>query len=166
MDIKIGFTEELTNTSYAPLVALFALYQHNHLFQPLESVQIPMRKRDFEPHEKLTQVLLSMMAGCETLSEFNPRLKHEQVLAQVLDKLCLSDQSGLSRTLDALTLKQIDELRTSTGQIWRPLSRVIKRDWRKYLWLDFDLSGLPCGPQAESSQKGYFAGKKTCVAGN
>lgn len=166
MDIKIGFTDELTNTSYAPLAALLALYQHNHLFKPLETVQIPMRKRDFEPHEKLIQVLLSMMAGCETLAEFNPRLRHERVLAQILDKLWLSDQSSLSRTLDALTLKQIDELRTSTGQIWHPLSRVMNRDWRKYLWLDFDLSGLPCGALAESSQKGYFAGKKTCEAGN
>jgi len=166
MDIKIGFTDELTNTSYAPMTALFALYQHNHLFKPLESVQIPMRKRDFEPHEKLIQVLLSMMAGCETLAEFNPKLKHEQVLAQTLNKLRLSDQSSLSRTLDALTLKQIDELRASIGQIWRSLSRVMNRDWRKYLWLDFDLSGLPCGTQAEASQKGYFAGKKTCVADN
>jgi hypothetical protein len=86
MDIKIGFTDELTNTSYAPLAVLFALYQHNFLFQPLETVQIPMRKRDFEPHEKLIQVLLSIMAGCETLSEFNPKLKHEQVFAKILDK--------------------------------------------------------------------------------
>lgn len=166
MDIKIGFTDELTNTSYAPLAALFALYQHHFLFQSFETVQIPMRKRDFEPHEKLIQVLLSIMAGCNTLSEFNPKLKHEQVFAKILGKLRLSDQSSLSRTLDALTLKQIDELRASIGQIWRPFSRVMNRDWRKYLWLDFDLSGLPCGTQAEASQKGYFADKKTCVAGN
>jgi len=46
------------------------------------------------------------------------------------------------------------------------LSRVASRDWRSYLWLDFDLSGLTCGPMAESSQKGYFAGKKTSAAGN
>jgi hypothetical protein len=166
MNIKIGFTSELTNTSYAPLTALFAHYQHNHLFKPLGSVQIPMRKRDFEPYEKLIQVLLSIFAGCETLSEVNSRLKHETVLAQVLEMSHLSDQSSLSRTLDALTLKNIDELRTSTGKIWHPLSRVIDRDWRKYLWLDFDLSGLPCGAMAEASQKGYFAGKKTSVVGN
>ena len=94
MDIKIGFTDELTNTSYAPLAVLFALYQHNFLFQPIETVQIPMQKRDFEPHEKLIQVLLSILAGCETLSEFNPKLKHEQVFAKILDKLRLSDQSN------------------------------------------------------------------------
>jgi len=78
----------------------------------------------------------------------------------------LADQSSLSRTLDALTLKNIAELRTSLGHIWQPLSRVRTHDWRRYLWLDFDLSGLPCGPQAEVGQKGYFAGKKTCAAGS
>lgn len=166
MDIKIGFTDELTNTSHASLTALLAYYQHNHLFQPLESIQIPMRKRDFAPHEKIIQVLLSILGGCQTLSEFNSRLKHEAVLAQVLGMSHLSDQSSLSRTLDALTLKNIDEFRSSTQQIWRPLSQVTARDWRSYLWLDFDLSGLPCGPLAESSQKGYFAGKKTSVAGS
>lgn len=160
MDIKFGFTDELTNTSYAPLAILFVHYQRHNLFQPLEKVQIPMRKRDFEPHEKLKQVLLSILAGCETLSEVNPRLKQESVLARVLGNSRLCDQSSLSRTLDALTLKQIDELRASTRKIWHSFSRVMTRDWRKYLWLDFDLSGLPCGALAEASQKGYFAEKK------
>jgi hypothetical protein len=107
-NIKIGFTDELTNTCYAPLVALFAHYQHNDLLEPLQSVRIPMRKGDFEPHEKLIQVVLSILAGCETLFEVNSKLKHEQVLAQALDLPRLLDQSSLSRSLDALTLKNID----------------------------------------------------------
>jgi len=119
-----------------------------------------MRQRDFAPADKLEQILLSILAGCTTLSEVNPHLRQEQVLAATLGISRLADQSSLSRTLDALTLKNIDELRTSLGQIWQPLNRVRTRDWRRYLWLDFDLSGLPCGPQAEASQKGYFAGKK------
>ena len=166
MDIKIGFTKELTNTSYAPLAALFAHYQRNNLLEPLQQVKIPMQKRDFAPQSKLKQVLISILAGCETLSVVNSRIKQEHVLAQILGLPRLADQSSLSRTLDALTQKNIDELRLSTGQIWLPLSQVASRDWRSYLWLDYDLSGLPCGPKAESSQKGYFAGKKTSVAGN
>ncbi len=166
MDIKIGFTKELTNTSYAPLMALLAHYQHKDLLEPLRQVQIPMRQRDFEPYSKLYQVLVSILAGCETLSEVNVRLKPEQMLAEVLGVPRLADQSSLSRTLDALTLKNIDELRASIGQIWRPLSQVSARDWRKFLWLDYDLSSLPCGAKAEASQRGYFAGKKTSVAGN
>jgi len=35
-----------------------------------------------------------------------------------------------------------------------------------FLELDFDLSGLPCGKQAEKSVKGYFSGKKTSPDGN
>jgi len=37
---------------------------------------------------------------------------------------------------------------------------VRRRDWRKFLWFDFDLSALPCGPSAQESLKGYFADKK------
>jgi hypothetical protein len=166
MNIKIGFTENLTNTSYAPLAALFAHYQHKKLLEPLQQVQIPMHKRDFEPSSKLLQVLLSILSGCETLSEINPHLRQERMLADILGAPRIADQSSLSRTLDALTLKNIDELRTSIGQIWHPLSQVTGRDWRKFLWLDYDLSGLPCGAKAEASQKGYFAGKKTNAAGN
>ena len=105
MDINIGFTKELTNTSYAPLAVLFAHYQRNNLLEPLQQVKIPMQKREFAPHSKLKQVLLSILAGCETLSEVNSHLKQEQVLAQMLGVPRLADQSSLSRTLDALTLR-------------------------------------------------------------
>jgi hypothetical protein len=67
---------------------------------------------------------------------------------------------------EGIAPKNIDELRTGLGYIWQPFSRVRTRDWQRYLWLDFDLSGLPCGPQAEASQKGCFAGKKTPGAGS
>ena len=161
MTIEFGLTEGLTNTRYAPLVALSAHYQENHVLAPLEQVRIPMKERDFSPADKLIQVFLSILAGCETLSEVNVRLKPEVHLAAVWGWDRFTDQSNLSRTLDGLTLKNIDQLRQSTIAIWQAHSRVRSHDWRRFLWLDFDLSGLPCGPQAEASQKGYFSGKKT-----
>lgn len=166
MDIQIGFTDEDCNTSYATLVALWAHYQRHNLFAPLKNVLVPMRKGDFAPDEKLLGVLLSILGGCETLSEFNPRLRHEQHLLRWLAKSKAFDQATLSRTLDALTLTNLAELRAATWEIWRPFSQVQHHDGRGYLWLDFDLSGLPCGPQAEASQKGYFADKKTSTGGN
>jgi hypothetical protein len=42
----------------------------------------------------------------------------------------------------------------------------MQRDWRKFLWLDYDLSALPCGPLAEKAMKGYFAEKKTPTDAN
>jgi hypothetical protein len=161
MTIEIGFTDELTNTQYAPLAVLSALYQRNSVLDPLGQVQIPMKIRDFSPADKLNQVFLSILAGCETLSEVTTKLKPERGLAAVWGWERFADQSSLSRTLDVLTLKQIDQLRQSTTTIWLAHNQTRAHDWRGFLWLDFDLSGLPCSPLAEESQKGYFSGKKT-----
>jgi hypothetical protein len=161
MTIEFGLTDELTNTQYAPLAALSVHYQQNLILNPLAGVQIPVKTRDFSPYDKLVQVLFSVLAGCKTLSEVNIRLKPEVNLARLWQWDRFADQSCLSRTLDALTLKQIDQVRGATAHIWRSHSLVVQHDWRGYLWLDFDLSGLPCGKQAEESQKGYFSGKKT-----
>lgn len=160
MTIEIGFTNELTNTQYAPLAVICAHYQQHHTLDPLQQVQIPMRERDFCPVDKLIQVLLSILTGCETLSEVNSRLKSETKLAAIWGWPGRADQSTLSRTLDALTLMNLDQLQHSSRAIWHPGSQVKAHDWRAFLWLDFDLSGLPCGPQAQASQKGYFSGKK------
>jgi hypothetical protein len=161
MMIEIGFTDELTNSQYAPLAALSAHYQHHHVLEPLEHVQIPMKTRDFSPISKLTQVFLSILAGCETLYEVNTQLEAETGLARVWGWEGFADQSSLSRTLDALTLTNIDQLRHATTSIWQTHSQAKRHDWRGFLWLDFDLSGLPCGPRAQHSQKGYFSDKKT-----
>ena len=161
MTIEFGFTDEVVNTQYAPLAALSAHYQHNLMLQSLKEVQIRMKERDFSSSDKLIQVLLSILAGCETLCEVNIRLKSEIGLARVWQWDRFADQSNLSRTLDALTLMNIDQLQRATTDIWAAHSLTRQHDWRAYLWLDFDLSGLPCGKRAEKSQKGYFSGKKT-----
>ncbi len=160
MNLEIGFTEELTNTQFAPLAVLSAHYQDQNLLKPLEQVQIPMRERYFSAQSKLIQVLLSILAGCETLSEVNSTLRQEILLARMWGWEHFADQSSLSRALDELTLKNIDDLRSACLEIWRPISQVFTRDWRKFLWLDFDLTPLPCGPLAEESQKGYLGEKK------
>jgi hypothetical protein len=119
-----------------------------------------MRARDFASVDKLIQILLSILTGCVTLSEVNNRLKPELGLATVWGWDRIADQSSLSRTLDALTLKNIEQLRASTTTIWRTGSQLQEHDWRNYLWLDFDLSGLPCSSHAQESQRGYFSDKK------
>lgn len=161
MTIEFGLTEGCAETQYAPLAALAAHYQQVQMLKPLEQVEIPMKKREFTPVDKLIQSMLSILAGCETLSETNLKLKPELSLAKLWGWDRFVDQSSLSRTLDALTRPNIEQLRDAVTAVWRSHSLALKHDWRGYLWLDFDLSGLPCSPQAEASQKGYFSGKKT-----
>lgn len=166
MGIEISLTDELTNTRYAPLAVLSALYQQHQALKALDGVEIPMKVREFRAPDKLRQVLLSILAGCATLSEVNPKLRAETRLAAVWQWQRFADQSTLSRTLDELTQMNIEQLRQSTAAIFAPYSQAQSHDWRGFLWLDFDLTGLPCSPKAEESQKGYFADKKTPVDGS
>ena len=163
MNIEFGLTEDTFNTQFAPLAAISAHYQHNQMLAPLEKVDLEMKIRDFSPVCKLKQVLLSILTGCETLTAFNSQLDGEARLAAIWGWERFADQSTLSRTLDALTLMNIEQLRTATTAIWRSMSRTRGHDWRGFLLLDFDLTGLPCSPRAEASQKGYFSGKKTSL---
>ncbi len=167
MMIEIGLTEGPTNTRYAPLAALSAYYQQTHALHSFEQVSLAMKIRAYSCSEKLTQVFLSMLAGCQTLSEVNSQLRGETCLAAVWGWKDFADQSSLSRTLDAFQANQIDQLRQASMAIWRRHSQFPQHNWRHYLWLEYDQSGLPCSLRAEESHKGWFSGdKKMSVAGN
>lgn len=162
MGIELGLQDENTvNTAFGPLVALSAHYQKNKTLEPLNQVQMRMKSVDHTPMMKLSQTWLSILMGCEYVSEINTRQKPDTIMAQAWDQERFADQSTIARTLDRLTQMNIDQLRAAVHTIWSRTSQTLSHDWRGYLWLDFDLSGLPCGPQAEASRKGYFSGKKT-----
>ncbi len=160
MTIEFELTNENCNTQYGALAALLVHYQKQKTLGSLAEVKIPIKTYEYSPSSKLEQVLLSVLTGCETLTEFNTKVKPEPALAKVWGLAQFSDQSNLSGTLDALTLMNLEQLDRAIDRIWRPHSQIQQHDWRGFLWLDFDLSGLPCGKQAQASQKGYFSGKK------
>lgn len=160
MAIEFGLIDETCNTRFAPLAALWVSYQQDKVLEPLEKVQMAVKNCEYTSTCKLEQVLLSILSGCETLSEFNTKVRPEKVLAQTMCLEQFSEQSNLSRTLDALTQMNIDQMAGAIQEICKPLSQISTHDWRGFLWLDFDLSGLPCGKEAQKSQKGYFSGKK------
>ena len=124
MNIEFGLIDDSFNTQFAPLAALFVHYQHNQVFAPLEKVDMQMKIRDFSPVCKLKQILVSILTGCETLTAFNSQLDAEAGLAAIEGWKRFADQSTLSRTLDALTLMNIEQLRTTTTAIWRSMSRT------------------------------------------
>jgi hypothetical protein len=158
--------EGLVNTHYASLAALWACYAQKSVLAPLERVETRMKTVQYSLTSKLQHILLSILSGCAHLSEVNTRLKPDRALAQICQLKSFADQSTLSRTLDGLTLKQIGQLRAASTAIWRSMSYTLDHDWRGYLWLDFDLSGLVCSKRAEGSKKGYFSGKKTPQGAN
>ena len=159
--IEVGLTTGEINSHYAPVAVLLSKYVAEGRVEPLQAVGLGMRTREFSPADKLMQVMVSMMAGCRTLWEVNEKLKHEHKLAQVGGWPRFADQSSLARTLDKLTQMQIEHLQGAIHSCWYPGSGVQRHNWHGYLWLDFDLSGLPCGARAQESQRGFFSEKKT-----
>lgn len=166
MSLRLYLTDEPMNTQYAPLAALMWLYRSTERLEPLNQLTIPMQSRKFTPVDKLIHVLISILAGCEYISEINTQLRPEATLAQVWPWCGFAEQSGIQKTLDRLSLMNLTQLRAAVTEIWRAVSHTLRHDWRSFLWLDVDLSGLPCGGQAERSTKGYFSGKKTPGGGN
>lgn len=161
MTIKFDLTDELVNTQFGPVAALAAYYEKQNVLEPLQQVIPRVEKSEYALENQLTQVLLSILTGCEYLSMVNTRLRPEQKLAQVYRKKRFAHQATLSRSLDGLSQTNLEQLEQAVRTISALSSRTRRHDWRGYLPLDFDLSGLPCGKNAEGSQKGYFSGKKT-----
>lgn len=161
MNMKFGFTDETFNTQYAPLGMLLALYQQKQVLRPLENVITTAKIVHFSLPDKLEQVLVSILSGCDTISEVNTKLRGDIPLAKAGGWECFADQSTLSLALDSLSQMNIEQLRDATTHIEQSYGQVPKHDWRGFLWFDYDLSGLTCSEQAEGSEKGYFSGKKT-----
>jgi hypothetical protein len=166
MGLEFGTTDELTNTQFAPVAALMAYYDAQKVFKPLQSVTSAAQKGDFTLTEKLEQVIWSMVTGCQYISVVNTKLRSERMLAQVKRIDHFAEQSTLAIALNELTQMNLAQLEASVRQISQRCSRTRQHDWRGFLMLDFDLSGLPCGKQAEGSKKGYFSGKKMSPDGN
>jgi hypothetical protein len=166
MQLKFGRTKEFTNTQYAPLAALLAYYEAKKALEPLQSVTSAVKSGDFTPAEKLEQTLVSILAGCEYISLVNTQLRPERKVPQVKRNDRFADQSTLSRGLDELTQMNLRQLEAAVRQMSDRCSQTRQHDWRAFLELDFDLSALPCGQQAEGGQKGYSSGKKTALFAN
>ena len=166
MNMKFGFTNETFNTQYVPLGMLLALYQQKQVLKPLENVTTTAKIVHFSLSDKLEQVLVSILSGCDTISEVNTKLRGDIPLAKAGGWESFADQSTLSLTLDSLSQMNIEQLREATRQIEQRYGQTARHDWRGFLWLDYDLSGLICSRQAEGSEKGYFSGKKTPLDDN
>ena len=166
MRLEFDTTDELTNTQFAPMAALMAYYEAQKVLEPLQSVTSVAQKGDFSLTEKLEQVVWSILAGCQYISVVNTKLRPERMLAQVKRIDHFAEQSTLAIALNELTQMNLAQLEASVRQISHRCSQTGRHDWRGLLMLDFDLSGLPCGKQAEGSKKGYFSGKKTSPDGN
>ena len=140
--------------------------QQRDFFAPLwEHVQLGGKTIDQAPHQKLLDVVVSMLADCSSLKQIHTRLRPDTALAAAWGRDVFADQSTISRTLDAFTPATVAQLRMAVERLYVREGRALHHPFdHELLFLDIDLTGLPAGRHAEASTKGSFSGKKT-VAG-
>jgi len=161
MKPTFDLTDHDLNTSFAPLCVLgHACWERKTLANLRTFDLIAMKQCDHSPGEKLLDAFLVILAGYPSLYLLNSTLRADPVLAQAWHREQLAEQSGVSRTLDAVTGEALSGLRQLSWEFWRTHSQLATHDWRRCLVLDLDLTPLRASKHAEESTKGYL-GKKT-----
>jgi len=161
MQPEFGFTEKQFNTSYAPLCVLGEMvWQQEQLSELRNSELKGIKTHKHKPGEKLLDAFLVILSGYPSLSMLNTKLRTDPMLSQAWHRDNFADQSGVSRTLDGLYGKDLEQIREVGVNFWKKHSRIGSHDWRKQLTLDLDLTALKASRHAEESKKGYFD-KKT-----
>ena len=164
--IRLTSMPEVTN--YAPLGVLgYCLTRSKFLPPVLQAVELPLKAVDHTSADKLLDLLVSILAGCRSISHSNTCIRPDLALACAWGRERFADQSSLSRTLDAFSSVHVSQLREATSQLFRQHSRTLQHRFEQdWLWLDLDLTPLPTSKLAQGATKGKISPKKTCMAAN
>jgi hypothetical protein len=160
MTTRILTLPQRCETQYVPLAVLGYCLTHSDFLRPLAGVELNIKTVAHEPVQKLQDVFVSILANCSSIKQVDLRIRPDLVLAQAWEREQFAQQSTLADTLDAFTAHSVEQLREATQTIYRQQGRVWRHEFGKPLFLDIDLTGLPCSPYAQASEKGYFSQEK------
>jgi hypothetical protein len=148
-------------TGCASLAAIGVKLSQLKLFDPIRTtVQIKQKTIKHTPTDKLYDAFISLLAGAHGMVEINTRLRTDPGLQRAFGRSACAEQSVVQETLDACTADNVTQLQQAVDEIFRRQSQSAHHDFQKrFLLLDVDLSGMPCGPKAAFATKGYFAGQ-------
>jgi hypothetical protein len=150
-----------TSRFFSPRTSLAAFgikLRSLHLFETIsQHVHIHQKTIKHSPIEKLTDAFIAILAGAHGLCEINTRVRSDRALQRAFGRKSCAEQSVVQETLDRCTSENVRQMRRAVNEIFCKHSRSFNHPYRKRLQLlDIDMSGLPCGPEAEQATNGYF----------
>ena len=168
MKTEIRLVPMSQQTGFAPLGVLgYCLTRTRFLDTVFGDLSLPMKKVEHQPSDKLQDLLVSVLAGCRSVSAINTQIRPDVALAQAWGRERFAEQSNVARTLDAFSDETISQLRAGSERLFRQESHTLRHDFRaEWLWLDTDLTPMPASKQAQSSTKGKIGGKKINMGDN
>ncbi|MFQ5614062.1 MAG: hypothetical protein ACE5H9_18220 [Anaerolineae bacterium] len=114
-------------TRFAPLVALGFFVREYDLLSPIYSrLAFTQASHTQYPLEALLEVWVSMLAGCRSIWQINPKIRPDLVLAQAWGREQFAEQSTVARVLDVCQAQQVDQLRQGVDSIYRQVGPNIK----------------------------------------
>ncbi len=155
--------ESTTNTKHfsphASLAVIGLKLQELKLFDSIsQTVNIPQKVVKHRPADKLYDAFITILAGARGLNESGTRLRSDEALQRAFGRSTCAEYSVIQDTLDACTPENISEMKRVVATIFQQQAQAAHHDYDSALqMLDIDMSGLPCGPKAELSKKGYFS---------
>jgi len=145
-------------TAHAPLAALGLKLRSLKIFDSIaQHVNIKQKTIKHTPVEKLTDAFIAILSGAHGLCEINTRVRSDRAVQRAFGRTDCAEQSVVQETLDACTAENVAQMQTAVDEIFRAQSQAFSHDYKVGLQLlDIDMSGLPCGPEAEHATYGYF----------
>jgi hypothetical protein len=167
-----GDSPNASLAAMAPIIECKGIFSEIH-----QGVTIPQKTVTYRPTDKrgaallrqgdrplLVLITLSLLAGNETISEVNWKLRVDKPLLMAFGYSQCPDQSTLQDTLDAATdesVKQLKAVATSLFAAHNLLQRQFQHGLEpEQITIDFDLSAQPSSKKADKATKGYFAKRK------
>lgn len=143
----------------APLALLGKYVRRKGIWRPIERlVHIPQKRIGHAPIAKLMDAWINILSGGHGVVEVNTRLRSEPGIQKAFGRRACAEQSSVSRTLNACTPEQVEQLRQALQVIFRKHGRSYHHNYEQGLqWLDVDMTGLLAGEQGEGVTKGYFS---------
>lgn len=125
-----------------------------------EHVRIGQKTIRHTPLEKLTDAFIAILAGAHGLAEINTRVRTDAALQRAFGRSACAEQSVVQETLSACTSENVRQMKRAFKSLLQKHGHSYSHPYQGRLQLlDVDMTGLPCGRQAEKASKGYFAHK-------
>ncbi len=161
MKVPIVLESLPTHTCYVPLCVLGYCLTRTGFLEPVwNALEWPMKTLRHTPTEKLQDVLVSLLAGNESIAQINTHARPDVTLAMAWNRRQFAEQSTIADTLNALGAEQIGQLRQGSQALFRQYSQTMQHDFKRHwLMIDIDPTGLLASRRAEGSRKGYIAGE-------
>lgn len=110
------------------------------------------------PLEKMTDGLVTILAGGKGLYEANKRVRSDPALQRAFGRERCAEQSVISQTFNACTGENVNQMNQALTEIYRDHSDGYRHNYQQeWQLMDIDLHGQPCGPKAAFATPGYFA---------